>query len=131
MEKSSPFCKTAAAPKIERKKDQGHLRAFVLITSRELDPTAQQDRCSRRMMTRCAVTISKRLSAYDNDTEQPGTLSEIDDYLENVEFIMQHFADLRQLTTANQVSYETVSVLNDDWLTGSSYLYSEFNIAYA
>ena len=130
MTQSSPFCKTAAHAKIDRTDASSKLRGFVLMTGRDLDPTAQTDRCNRRMMSTVSIVIAKRLENFNNDLEQPGTLEEVDGFIENTEFLMQHFADNRQLTSANQISFETISVLNQDWLIGSGIMYSEFNISY-
>ncbi len=130
MPQSSPFCKTAAHAKIDRTDANSKLRGFVLMTGRDLDPTSQNDRCNRRMISTVSIVIAKRLENFNNDLEQPGTLEEVDGFIENTEFLMQHFADNRQLTSANQISFETISVLNQDWLIGSGIMYSEFNISY-
>lgn len=130
MPKSDPFCKTAAHARIDRTDDNSKLRSFVLMTGRELNPVAQGDRCNRQMMSVVNVVLSKRLTNFNNDVEQPGTLEEIDQFAENTEFLMQHFADNRQLSTANQINFEVLSVLNQDWLIGSGIMYSEFSISY-
>lgn len=131
MPQSSPFCKTAAHAKIDRTDASSNLRAFVLMTGRELDPTAQNDRCNRRMMSNVSIVIAKRLENFNNDLEQPGTLEEVDGFIENTEVLMQHFADNRQLQTYNQINFQTVTVLNPDWLVGSGIMYSEFTLSYA
>lgn len=131
MPQSSPFCKTAAHAKIDRTDASSNLRAFVLMTGRELDPTAQNDRCNRRMMSNVSIVIAKRLENFNNDLEQPGTLEEVDGFIENTEVLMQHFADNRQLQTSNQINFQTVTVLNPDWLVGSGIMYSEFTLSYA
>ena len=130
MPQSSPLCKTAAHAKIDRTDASSNLRAFTLLTGRELDPSDQTDRCSKRMISIVNVVLAKRLVNFNNDIEQPGTLEEIDNFVENTEFLMQHFADNRQLTSANQVTFESVSVLNQDWLIGSGIMYSEFSLSY-
>lgn len=101
------------------------------MTGRDLDPNAQLDRCNRRMMSTVSVVLAKRLVNFNNDLEQPGTLEEIDQFIENTEFFMQHFADSRQLASENQISFETISVLNQEWLIGSGIMYSEFSLSYA
>lgn len=131
MPKSNPFCKTAAHAKVDRTDASSNLRAFTLMTGRDLDPNAQLDRCNRRMMSTVSVVLAKRLVNFNNDLEQPGTLEEIDQFIENTEFFMQHFADSRQLASENQISFETISVLNQEWLIGSGIMYSEFSLSYA
>ena len=130
MPQSSPFCKTAAHAKIDRTDANSNLRSFVLMIGRDLDPASQTDRCNRKMMSRVSVVLSKRLENFNNDLEQPGTIEEIDQFVENTEFLMQHFADNRQLTSVNQISFETISVLNEDWLVSSGIMYSEFSVSY-
>lgn len=100
------------------------------MIGRDLDPASQTDRCNRKMMSRVSVVLSKRLENFNNDLEQPGTIEEIDQFVENTEFLMQHFADNRQLTSVNQISFETISVLNEDWLVSSGIMYSEFSVSY-
>lgn len=130
MPQSNPFCKTAAHAKIDRTDASSKLRTFVLMAGRDLDPTAQTDRCNRRMMSTVSVVLSKRLVNFNNDLEQPGTIEEIDQFVENTEFLMQYFADNRQLTSVNQINFETVSVLNQEWLVSSGIMYSEFSLSY-
>lgn len=130
MPQSNPLCKTAAHAKIDRTDAASQLRVFTLMTGRDLDPTAQVDRCNRQMISTVSIVISKRLENFNNDLEQPGTIDEIDKFVENTEYLMQYFADNRQLTSTNQINFEAISVLNQEWLVGSGIMYSEFNISY-
>ena len=82
-------------------------------------------------MSTVSVVISKRLQNFNNDLEQPGTIEEIDQFVENTEYLMQYFADNRQLTSVNQINFETISVLNQEWLVSSGIMYSEFSLSYA